>query len=202
MKWPGRRIKPVKIVCLLFMSPDAFLPCSCVAGSSIDSECAFEGDYDVPPFSMAEGLQHMRIMEGVSRSLPSSPLLAHQTVNVRLQPVKKVSTGSATGTQKTPETPAPDFYRVIHRVWVSASSLVVQGRALEAERLRVRTWNGFMRKANILPELYFLHIKFQVALSCFLVLVLISLTLRQATLDTAVPITLWHIRFYAPRFRS
>ncbi|GAA6092566.1 protein TANC2 isoform X1, partial [Tachysurus ichikawai] len=65
-------------------------------GSSIDSECAFEGDYDVPPLSMAEGLQHMRIMEGVSRSLPSSPLLAHQTVNVRLQPVKKISTGSAT----------------------------------------------------------------------------------------------------------
>lgn len=72
----------------------------CVVGSSIDSECAFEGDYDVPPLSMAEGLQHMRIMEGVSRSLPSSPLLAHQTVNVHLQPVKKFSTGSATGMQK------------------------------------------------------------------------------------------------------
>lgn len=77
-----------------------FLPCRCVAGSSIDSECAFEGDYDVPPLSMAEGLQHMRIMEGVSRSLPSSPLLTHQTVNVRLQPVKKISAGSATGTQR------------------------------------------------------------------------------------------------------
>lgn len=74
-----------------------FPPFRRTVGSSIDSECAFEGDYDVPPLSMAEGLQHMRIMEGVSRSLPSSPLLAHQTVNVRLQPVKKISTGSATG---------------------------------------------------------------------------------------------------------
>ncbi|KAL6474988.1 hypothetical protein MHYP_G00160280, partial [Metynnis hypsauchen] len=44
---------------------------------------------------MAEGLQHIRIMEGVSRSLPSSPLLTHQTVSVRLQPVKKIS-GAAT----------------------------------------------------------------------------------------------------------
>ncbi|KAL7857308.1 hypothetical protein SRHO_G00162070 [Serrasalmus rhombeus] len=65
-------------------------------GGSIDSDCAFEGDYGVPPLSMAEGLQHIRIMEGVSRSLPSSPLLTHQTVSVRLQPVKKIS-GAATG---------------------------------------------------------------------------------------------------------
>ncbi|XP_017550591.1 protein TANC2 isoform X2 [Pygocentrus nattereri] len=64
-------------------------------GGSIDSDCAFEGDYGVPPLSMAEGLQHIRIMEGVSRSLPSSPLLTHQTVSVRLQPVKKIS-GAAT----------------------------------------------------------------------------------------------------------
>ncbi|TSL75272.1 Protein TANC2 [Bagarius yarrelli] len=66
-------------------------------GSSIDSECVFEEDYDVPPLSMAEGLQHMRIMDGVSRSLPSSPLLTHQTVSVPLQPVKMISTSSATG---------------------------------------------------------------------------------------------------------
>ncbi|CAM4706472.1 unnamed protein product [Leuciscus chuanchicus] len=48
-------------------------------GGSIDSDCAFEGDYGVPPLSMAEGLQHIRFMEGLSRSLPSSPLLIHQT---------------------------------------------------------------------------------------------------------------------------
>lgn len=68
------------------------------AGGSIDSDCAFEGDYGVPPLSMAEGLQHIRMMEGVSRSLPSSPLLTHQTGNVRIQPVKKIS-GAATGRQ-------------------------------------------------------------------------------------------------------
>ncbi|XP_026860893.2 protein TANC2 isoform X4 [Electrophorus electricus] len=38
---------------------------------------------------MAEGLQHIRIMEGMSRSLPSSPLLSHQVAGVRLQPGKK-----------------------------------------------------------------------------------------------------------------
>ncbi|XP_066518825.1 protein TANC2 isoform X2 [Hoplias malabaricus] len=64
-------------------------------GGSIESDCAFEGDYGVPPLSVAEGLQHIRMMEGVSRSLPSSPLLAHQTVNVRIQPVSKLS-GAAT----------------------------------------------------------------------------------------------------------
>uniref|UniRef100_A0A671YE63 Tetratricopeptide repeat, ankyrin repeat and coiled-coil containing 2 n=1 Tax=Sparus aurata TaxID=8175 RepID=A0A671YE63_SPAAU len=58
---------------------------------SIDSDCAFEGDYAVPPLSMTEGMQHIRIMEGVSRSLPSSPLLTHQTISVRLQPVKKLT---------------------------------------------------------------------------------------------------------------
>lgn len=46
---------------------------------------------------MTEGIQHIRIMEGVSRSLPSSPLLAHQAIGVRLQPVKKL-TGTAGGT--------------------------------------------------------------------------------------------------------
>uniref|UniRef100_A0A8C4EYE3 Tetratricopeptide repeat, ankyrin repeat and coiled-coil containing 2b n=1 Tax=Dicentrarchus labrax TaxID=13489 RepID=A0A8C4EYE3_DICLA len=61
------------------------------AGGSIDSDCAFEGDYGVPPLSMTEGMQHIRIMEGVSRSLPSSPLLTHQTISVRLQPVKKLT---------------------------------------------------------------------------------------------------------------
>ncbi|XP_078793171.1 protein TANC2 isoform X7 [Oryzias latipes] len=60
-------------------------------GGSIDSDCAFEGDYAVPPLSITEGMQHIRIMEGVSRSLPSSPLLTHQTIGVRLQPVKKLT---------------------------------------------------------------------------------------------------------------
>ncbi|XP_031699175.1 protein TANC2 isoform X5 [Anarrhichthys ocellatus] len=60
-------------------------------GGSIDSDCAFEGDYAVAPLSMTEGMQHIRIMEGVSRSLPSSPLLTHQTISVRLQPVKKLT---------------------------------------------------------------------------------------------------------------
>ncbi|KAM9716421.1 protein TANC2 isoform 6-T7 [Menidia menidia] len=60
-------------------------------GGSVDSDCAFEGDYAVPPLSVAEGMQHIRMMEGVSRSLPSSPLLAHQSIGVRLQPVKKLT---------------------------------------------------------------------------------------------------------------
>ncbi|KAK7123142.1 hypothetical protein R3I94_020057 [Phoxinus phoxinus] len=66
-------------------------------GGSIDSDCAFEGDYAVPPLSMAEGLQHIRIMEGLSRSLPSSPLLIHQTSRP-LPSVRKVC-GMATGTE-------------------------------------------------------------------------------------------------------
>ncbi|XP_028263401.1 protein TANC2 isoform X5 [Parambassis ranga] len=60
-------------------------------GGSLDSDCAFEGDYAVPPLSMTEGMHHIRIMEGVSRSLPSSPLLTHQAISVRLQPVKKLT---------------------------------------------------------------------------------------------------------------
>lgn len=64
---------------------------SCPAGGSIDSDCAFEPDYAVPPLSMTEGMQHIRIMEGVTRSLPSSPLLSHQAIGVRLQPVKKLT---------------------------------------------------------------------------------------------------------------
>lgn len=71
------------------------------AGGSIDSDCAFEGDYAVPPLSMTEGMQHIRIMEGVSRSLPSSPLLTHQTISVRLQPVKKL-TGRDTAVKSEP----------------------------------------------------------------------------------------------------
>ncbi|XP_053269426.1 protein TANC2 [Pleuronectes platessa] len=65
--------------------------CHVGQGGSIDSDCAFEGDYAVPPLSMTEGMQHIRIMEGVSRSLPSSPMLTHQTISVRLQPVKKLT---------------------------------------------------------------------------------------------------------------
>ncbi|XP_059893194.1 protein TANC2 [Gadus macrocephalus] len=98
-------------------------------GGSIDSDCAFDGDYGVPPLSMTEGMQHIRIMEGVSRSLPSSPLLAHQAVNVRLQPVKKITAplrkakfvespripqselGSPTHTSTTAKNPDLDAYR-------------------------------------------------------------------------------------------
>ncbi|CAL8263657.1 unnamed protein product [Arctogadus glacialis] len=98
-------------------------------GGSIDSDCAFDGDYGVPPLSMAEGMQHIRIMEGVSRSLPSSPQLAHQAVNVRLQPVKKSTAplrkakfvespripeselGSPTHTSATAKNPDLDAYR-------------------------------------------------------------------------------------------
>lgn len=46
---------------------------------------------------MTEGMQHIRIMEGVSRSLPSSPLLTHQTISVRLQPMKKLTGKDAAG---------------------------------------------------------------------------------------------------------
>ncbi|XP_016889606.1 protein TANC2 isoform X4 [Cynoglossus semilaevis] len=97
-------------------------------GGSIDSDCAFEGDYAVPPLSMTEGMQHIRIMEGVSRSLPSSPLLTHQTISVRLQPVKKLTAplrkakfvespripqselGSPTHTSTTAKNPDLDIY--------------------------------------------------------------------------------------------
>ncbi|XP_059765085.1 protein TANC2 isoform X6 [Balaenoptera ricei] len=63
-------------------------------GISTESDCAFEPDYAVPPLAVSEGMQHIRIMEGMSRSLPSSPLLTHQSISVRLQPVKKL-TGDA-----------------------------------------------------------------------------------------------------------
>ncbi|XP_066530228.1 protein TANC2-like [Hoplias malabaricus] len=60
------------------------------SGGSTDGECVFEGDYAVPPLPVTEGMQHIRIMEGVSRSLPSSPLLSHQAINMRLQPIKRL----------------------------------------------------------------------------------------------------------------
>lgn len=60
-------------------------------GISTESDCAFEPDYAVPPLPVSEGMQHIRIMEGMSRSLPSSPLLTHQSISVRLQPVKKLT---------------------------------------------------------------------------------------------------------------
>ncbi|KAL0597966.1 hypothetical protein AAY473_033325, partial [Plecturocebus cupreus] len=61
------------------------------SGISTESDCAFEPDYAVPPLPVSEGMQHIRIMEGMSRSLPSSPLLTHQSISVRLQPVKKLT---------------------------------------------------------------------------------------------------------------
>ncbi|XP_067268642.1 protein TANC2 [Pseudorasbora parva] len=57
---------------------------------SVEGECVFEGDYAVPPLPVTEGMQHIRIMEGVTRSLPSSPLLSHQALNMRLQPLKRL----------------------------------------------------------------------------------------------------------------
>ncbi|KAL6039881.1 hypothetical protein STEG23_029257, partial [Scotinomys teguina] len=60
-------------------------------GLSTDIDCAFEPDSAVPPLPVSEGMQHIRIMEGMSRSLPSSPLLTHQSISVRLQPVKKLT---------------------------------------------------------------------------------------------------------------
>ncbi|KAL0992931.1 hypothetical protein UPYG_G00101090 [Umbra pygmaea] len=59
-------------------------------GSSTEGDGLFEGDYGVPPLPVTEGMQHIRIMEGVSRSLPSSPLLSHQALNMRLQPAKRL----------------------------------------------------------------------------------------------------------------
>uniref|UniRef100_A0A671LTE3 Protein TANC2-like n=1 Tax=Sinocyclocheilus anshuiensis TaxID=1608454 RepID=A0A671LTE3_9TELE len=60
------------------------------SSDSVEGECVFEGDYAVPPLPVTEGMQHIRIMEGVSRSLPSSPLLSHQALNMRLQPLKRL----------------------------------------------------------------------------------------------------------------
>uniref|UniRef100_A0A671SV26 Protein TANC2-like n=2 Tax=Sinocyclocheilus anshuiensis TaxID=1608454 RepID=A0A671SV26_9TELE len=61
--------------------------CHSPGSDSVEGECVFEGDYAVPPLPVTEGMQHIRIMEGVTRSLPSSPLLSHQALNMRLQPV-------------------------------------------------------------------------------------------------------------------
>ncbi|XP_064421532.1 protein TANC2 isoform X2 [Latimeria chalumnae] len=60
-------------------------------GTSSETDCTFEPDYAIPPLPVSEGMQHIRIMEGMSRSLPSSPLLTHQSISVRLQPVKKIT---------------------------------------------------------------------------------------------------------------
>nr|XP_056719316.1 protein TANC2 isoform X2 [Euleptes europaea] len=60
-------------------------------GNSAENECAFESEYALPSPPVPEGMQHIRIMEGVSRSLPSSPLLTHQSISVRLQPMKKLT---------------------------------------------------------------------------------------------------------------
>nr|XP_033773521.1 protein TANC2 isoform X3 [Geotrypetes seraphini] len=65
--------------------------CLTQGGASTESDCTFEPDYSIPPLPVAEGMQHVRIMEGMSRSLPSSPLLTHQSISVRLQPVKKLA---------------------------------------------------------------------------------------------------------------
>ncbi|XP_041433192.1 protein TANC2 isoform X2 [Xenopus laevis] len=60
-------------------------------GSSSENDCAFEPDYSINPLPVTEGMQHIRMMEGMSRSLPSSPLLTHQAISVRLQPTKKLT---------------------------------------------------------------------------------------------------------------
>ncbi|XP_073774154.1 protein TANC2 isoform X4 [Danio rerio] len=65
-------------------------------GGSVDSDCVFEGGYSVAPLSATEGFQHMRAMEGVSRSLPSSPLLTHQISSSHLPSARKIFS-TATG---------------------------------------------------------------------------------------------------------
>ncbi|XP_029428248.1 protein TANC2 isoform X3 [Rhinatrema bivittatum] len=72
-------------------SIDSRQSCSGQGGASTENDCTFEPDYAIPPLPVAEGMQHIRIMEGMSRSLPSSPLLTHQSISVRLQPVKKLT---------------------------------------------------------------------------------------------------------------
>lgn len=99
------------------------------AGGSIDSDCAFEPDYAVPPFSMTEGMQHIRIMEGMSRSLPSSPLLTHQTISMRLQPVKKL-TGK--GAARARDARRVQFSRISH---IRRKHLKGSGQILWAERV-------------------------------------------------------------------
>ncbi|XP_030077274.1 protein TANC2 [Microcaecilia unicolor] len=72
-------------------SVDSRQGCLAQGGASTESDCTFEPDYSIPSLNVAEGMQHIRIMEGMSRSLPSSPLLTHQSISVRLQPVKKLT---------------------------------------------------------------------------------------------------------------
>uniref|UniRef100_A0A671SS12 Protein TANC2-like n=1 Tax=Sinocyclocheilus anshuiensis TaxID=1608454 RepID=A0A671SS12_9TELE len=69
--------------------------CHSPGSDSVEGECVFEGDYAVPPLPVTEGMQHIRIMEGVTRSLPSSPLLSHQALNMRLQPLKRLPGNTA-----------------------------------------------------------------------------------------------------------
>uniref|UniRef100_A0A671LSB6 Protein TANC2-like n=1 Tax=Sinocyclocheilus anshuiensis TaxID=1608454 RepID=A0A671LSB6_9TELE len=75
--------------------------CLSAGSDSVEGECVFEGDYAVPPLPVTEGMQHIRIMEGVSRSLPSSPLLSHQALNMRLQPLKRLPGNTACVCRKT-----------------------------------------------------------------------------------------------------
>uniref|UniRef100_A0A672SHU2 Tetratricopeptide repeat, ankyrin repeat and coiled-coil containing 2 n=1 Tax=Sinocyclocheilus grahami TaxID=75366 RepID=A0A672SHU2_SINGR len=69
--------------------------CLSAGSDSVEGECVFEGDYSVSPLPVTEGMQHIRIMEGVSRSLPSSPLLSHQALNMRLLPLKRLPGNTA-----------------------------------------------------------------------------------------------------------
>uniref|UniRef100_A0A673H091 Protein TANC2-like n=1 Tax=Sinocyclocheilus rhinocerous TaxID=307959 RepID=A0A673H091_9TELE len=69
--------------------------CHSPGSDSVEGECVFEGDYAVSPLPVTEGMQHIRIMEGVTRSLPSSPLLSHQAINMRLQPLKRLPGNTA-----------------------------------------------------------------------------------------------------------
>uniref|UniRef100_A0A8C7D8R8 Tetratricopeptide repeat, ankyrin repeat and coiled-coil containing 2 n=1 Tax=Oncorhynchus kisutch TaxID=8019 RepID=A0A8C7D8R8_ONCKI len=84
-----------------------------LGGSSTESDGLFEGDYGGPPLPVTEGMQHIRIMEGVSRSLPSSPLLSHQALNMRLQPTKRLpgsysTTGPSEESQELGPPPSVD----------------------------------------------------------------------------------------------
>ncbi|KAF7239076.1 Protein TANC2 [Varanus komodoensis] len=60
-------------------------------GGSTENDSAYEQEYAIPTLPVPEGMQHIRIMEGMSRSLPSSPLLTHQSISVRLQPMKRLT---------------------------------------------------------------------------------------------------------------
>ncbi|KAK3532635.1 hypothetical protein QTP86_027369 [Hemibagrus guttatus] len=87
-------------------------------GAPGDGECVFEGDYAVPPLPVTEGMQHIRIMEGVSRSLPSSPLLSHQALSMRLQPLKRLPAHRpAVGArERIPAAGEPENYTLL--IWI------------------------------------------------------------------------------------